>query len=155
LLHLDEASFSFSDEDIDSSKRIPFDILISLYDRMPCEVEKQAGDFALISLRVRELYDAAKKWQDEITRDTTISFRGGKRRAVGSPGSVDPDQEASSKLQMEQMKKLAENPILTKVSVHRVPPKPITTNLLLKMMFDVSLDCKGCHAQGKGCERDS
>lgn len=110
MLHLDEVSFSSSSQD----QRIPFDVLISLFDRMPYEVQNQAGDFALISLRVQELYTAAKKWQDEITRNTAISFRGGKRRAVGSPGASEPDQEAS-RLQMEQMKKLAENPILSKV----------------------------------------
>lgn len=94
---------------------------MGLYDRIPCEVEERAGDFALVSLRVRELYEAGKKWQDEITRTTMLSFRGGKRRAPTGPGAFSPvkpekEQEASSQLRMEQMKKLAEHPILAKVS---------------------------------------
>jgi len=93
---------------------------VNLYERIPFEVEEKAGDFALVSLRVRELFDSGKRWQDEITRNTMISARGGKRRThssgvVGSPGKAEQEQEASAKLQMQKMKQLADHPVLSKV----------------------------------------
>jgi hypothetical protein len=124
---LDEASYSAPFEpDGDEASRVPWDVLISLYDRIPCEVEERSGDFALMSLRVRELYSAAKKWQDEITRNTMLTIRGGKRRAPACSSAVSPDkseqeQDASSKLQMEKMKQLADNPVLYKVRMTESP----------------------------------
>jgi hypothetical protein len=127
---------------------------VSLYDRIPCEVEERSGDFALVSLRVRDLFDAAKNWQDEITRNTMISKRGGKRRttAVGSPGKAEQDQEASSRLQMEHMKQLVANPILSKVS----PSNEFFLSYPGKTeLTDPFNSHPGCHAEGGSCEWDS
>ena len=115
FLHLDEASYS-APVDKGSIERVPWDVLVSLHDRIPLDEYEHVGAFALVILRVRELYQAGKKWQDEITRTTMITKRGGKRRAPGGSPKKEEDPEATSKLQMETMKKLAKHPILSKVS---------------------------------------
>ncbi len=96
------------------------DVLVSFFERLPSEEEVCIDDFALVSMRIRELHEAATKWQDEITRTTMLSNRGGKRRGqTYSPGKAEHETESSSKLQMEKMKQLAANPILSKVAMPR------------------------------------
>jgi hypothetical protein len=117
ILHLDEASYSapIEEEDV-STVRVPWDVLITLHDRIPVSPDNSVGDFALVALRVKELYEAAKAWQDQITNNTMISFRGGKRRAPSSSQDTEAEQDNSSQIQMEEMKRLAKSPILSKVS---------------------------------------
>jgi hypothetical protein len=115
-LYLDEASYaSFSQQDA----RIPWDILVPLFEKLPPSDDSIIDDFALVSLRIGELYKAAKKWQDEITRSTLLSNRGGKRRNQGNSPTKEQDQETSSKLQIEKMMHLADDPILQKVAMPR------------------------------------
>lgn len=120
FLYLDEASYSDArcGEDNEDT-RVPWDVLVTLFERVPLEEEVPIDDFALVSLRVRELYHAARKWQDEITRSTLLSNRGGKRRGLGAPPSKGEHDGESSKLQLEQMEQLAANPILSKVAMPR------------------------------------
>jgi hypothetical protein len=113
-MHLDEASYN---NPVDH--RVPWNVLVSLNERLPHEPDAQVGAFALVSLRVRELYETGKKWQDEITRNTALTSRGGKRRAPGGNQKSEQDPEATSKLQLEKMKQLAEHPILSKVAMPR------------------------------------
>jgi hypothetical protein len=117
ILHLDEALYSapIEEEDV-STVRVPWDVLITLHDRIPASSDDRVGDFALVALRVKELYEAAKVWQDQITNNTMISFRGGKRRTPSSSQDTEAEQDNSSQIQMEDMKRLARNPILSKVS---------------------------------------
>lgn len=108
------------DGENDKDTRIPLDVLVSLFERLPGEEDVHIDDFALVSMRVRELHEAATKWQDEISRTTMLSNRGGKRRApINISGKVDQEIESSSKLQIEKMKQLAANPILSKVVMPR------------------------------------
>jgi hypothetical protein len=103
---LEQASYDAAEpDDSEANPRIPFHVLEKLHDRIPCSPEGRTGDFALVALRISELYDAAKKWQEEITMSTMISNRGGKRRS----------HDNSSVVEMEQVQKLAKNPILAKV----------------------------------------
>ena len=101
-------------DDDESTARIPWDVLVALYDRIPVSPEEQVGDFALVALRVTELYEAAKAWQDEITNNTMISFRGGKRRAP-SLSPTKQSQDTDAKIEIDKMQKLAKNPVLSKV----------------------------------------
>ena len=121
MLHVEEATYSKigSEGDKDEFERIPWDVLVSLNDRLPGDVEETVGNFALVSLRVRELFEEGRKWQEEITQNTMLSIRGGKRRAptassVGSP-SKEQDPENSNRIQMQKMEQLAEHPVLLKV----------------------------------------
>jgi hypothetical protein len=118
ILHLDGASYSapIEEEDVSTVSKVPWDMLIALHDRIPVSPDDRVGDFALVALRVKELYKAAKAWQDQITNNTMISFRGGKRRAPSSSQDTEAEQDNSSQIQMEEMKRLAKNPILSKVS---------------------------------------
>ncbi|CAJ1888328.1 unnamed protein product [Cylindrotheca closterium] len=115
FLFLDEASFN---RPIDS--RIPWNVLVSLYERHPNDPGVQVGSFALVSLRVKELYEAGTQWQEEITKFTALTNRGGRRRVPGaSPAKPEQDSDASSILQMEQMGRLAKHPILAKIAMPR------------------------------------
>mmetsp|Transcript_12615 Transcript_12615/g.30122 ORF Transcript_12615/g.30122 Transcript_12615/m.30122 type:complete len:2002 (-) Transcript_12615:73-6078(-) len=115
FLFLDEASFNKPIAD-----RIPWNVLVTLYERHPNDPGVQVGSFALVSLRVKELYEAGTQWQDEITKFTALTNRGGRRRAPGSnPVKSEQDSEASSILQMEQMGRLAKHPILAKIAMPR------------------------------------
>lgn len=93
----------------DEGSRIPWEVLVSLHERLPSS-EERVGDFALLALRVKELFEAAKSWQDEISVYTMLSNRGGKRRAADQE-----DSEQSQKVEMDRMKQLAKSPILSKV----------------------------------------
>ena len=120
VLYLDEATYSdthFNGDDVE--KRVPWDVLVTLFERLPMEDEVQIDDFALASLRIRELYQAARKWQDEITRFTSLSNRGGKRRGLGGTPLRGEQDAESSKLQLAQMEQLATDPILSKVAMPR------------------------------------
>ena len=120
---------------------------MTLYDKMPSSSEERIGDFALVALRVGELYDAAKKWQEEITMNTMISIRGGKRRSPGSPAkSPQPDRDQSSKVEMDHVQRLAKNPILAKVrSRHAYDQK--STSECQALIF--SLPRLPCHEKGR------
>jgi hypothetical protein len=123
---LDEASYSAPIKDDDNTTaRIPWDVLVGLFDRLPGSVEERTCDFALVALRVTELFDSAKAWQDEITNNTMLSNRGGKRREtagsspVKSRGTEDEDDSNSAKLEMQKIEQLSKNPILSKVRMKR------------------------------------
>ena len=96
-------------------------MIVSLNDRMPGEVDETVGNFALVSLRVRELFEEGRKWQEEITQHTMLSIRGGKRRDATSAHMESPskeqDQENSSSLHIEKMERLAQHPVLRKVRI--------------------------------------
>jgi hypothetical protein len=64
FLHLDEASFNAP---VDVESRVPWGVLVSLNERIPYEHDEHtgAGAFALVSLRIRELYEAGRKWQGQ------------------------------------------------------------------------------------------
>jgi hypothetical protein len=111
---LDEVDYSAPvDEKDESTIRVPWEILVSLYERLPTSDER-VGDFALLALRVKELFEAAKTWQDEISVYTMLSNRGGKRRAAQEVS--EEDAERSQQMEMDRMKQLAKSPILSKVS---------------------------------------
>lgn len=93
---------------------------MTLYERHPNDPGVQIGSFALVSLRVKELYEAGTQWQEEITKFTALTNRGGRRRVPGAnPVKSEQDSEASSVLQMEQMGRLAKHPILAKIEMPR------------------------------------
>lgn len=102
-------------------KRVPWDVLVSLHDRMPSS-DLLLGDFACIILRVKELYVAANKWQQDISRLTMLSLRGVKRRTQKSSspakaGVENPDDaDAASKIGVDEVVELSNSPILLKVS---------------------------------------
>ena len=118
---------------------VPWDILVSLYERCPLSFDKSGNacgdvieaDIIRVCLRVRELYLSAVEWQEEVTQMIPVSIRGRKRRArnpehhTDKGGSVQPVGQLSSvasgsdKLcdtDIQQLEKLAKNPILDKVS---------------------------------------
>ena len=125
FLYLDEASYAIFSQD---DARIPLDVLVSLSERRPHSDDNAIDDFALVSMRVADLYKNATKWQDEITRSTLLSNRGGKRRNQGLSPTKEQDQEASSKLQIERMQQLADYPILSKV----VMPREVAVKTILQ-----------------------
>ena len=108
--------------------RVPLDVLVSLSERRPHSDDAVIDDFALVSMRVDDLYKNAMKWQDEITRSTLLSNRGGKRRNQGLSPTKELDQETSSKLQIERMQQLADYPILSKV----VMPRELAVKTILQ-----------------------
>jgi hypothetical protein len=89
---------------------------------MPSSNE-EIGDFACVVLRVRELHEAAKAWQDEISTLTMLSLRGGKRRnqsaasPLKSPARNDDEDisSSSSRIDVDKVLQLYHHPILSKV----------------------------------------
>jgi hypothetical protein len=98
--------------DLDPENRIPWETLISLHDRKPGGLENM-GDCAGIALRVADLFEAATKWQQEITKVTMLSNRGGKRRGEVSCSEVEGSMQAT--VDVETVRRLARNPVLAKV----------------------------------------
>lgn len=144
VLHQGEASYSSSFEENDiQPQRIPFDALVSIHERMPSEIS-EFGDPILCTLRVRELYIAAKKWQDEVSRSTLISNRGNKRRGTKSQKSDNASQleakeaEKDAKLCMRKMEMLAEDRILSKVDMPR--HKAVKAMVDAKKEFEIQLE---------------
>jgi len=144
VLHEGEASFSASNnEDRIQTSRITWDALVNLHERIPVEISG-SGSPILCILRVRELYAAAKKWQDEVCRSTMISKRGTKRRGgktsyqANSMETDTKDTEKDPKIRMEEIKSLAEDPILTKVDMPR--HKAVKTMLDTSRNFEIQLE---------------
>lgn len=143
LLHQNEASYSSSSPESADFERIPWDVLVGLYDKIPNEADG-SGDFALCTMRVKDLYAAASKWQDEISRTTMISNRGNKRRAPKSTNPESPagkvvgqETENAAKLQMQKMELLAGDPILSKVDMPR--EKAVRSMISNSREFEVQL----------------
>lgn len=146
LLHQNEALYSSSATESSSDsdcERIPWDVLISLNDKIPSDADA-SGDFALCTMRVKDLYAAATRWQEEISRTTLISNRGNKRRA---PKLVSPDSPAgkaeshdaenAAKLQMQNMELLAKDSILSKVDMPR--EKAVRSMIQNSREFEIQL----------------
>ena len=95
-------------------ERMPWDVLVKLYESRPESMDSM-GDFTLVLLRLKELFDAATSWQEEVSNDTMLSLRGGKRRStpVGENGDVEDGQQ---KIDLARVAELSTAPILKKVS---------------------------------------
>lgn len=123
---LDYPVFQSRDHDvvIDVERRLSWENLVKLYDSIPLEDESM-GDFAFVVLSVKELYDAAKSWQEEISRLTMLSLRGGKRRSNASPSqpklslTESQDDESSCMIDVTKVIELSEHPILDKITMPR------------------------------------
>lgn len=89
--------------------------MVYLNERKPAGLENM-GDCAGIALRAAELYQAAKSWQEEITKVTMLSNRGGKRRGDGYPGESDGGSQATV-VDVEKVHRLAKDPVLLKVRI--------------------------------------
>jgi hypothetical protein len=116
VLQSDDFSYkpSAGQEETGTDGRVPWDVLVSLHGVLPSpDIEK--GDFALIVFRVKELHEAAKKWQAEISNFTMLSLRGGKRRTINSP--VTTEEEGNESADVEAISKFCDNPILSKVRI--------------------------------------
>jgi hypothetical protein len=102
--------------------RVPWDILVSLAERPP-NWDETVGDFAYVLLRVKEIYQDASRWQDEISFFTQISLRGGRRREQTLPkkgGTVDQTMEDDCrKIDYDQISKLCDTSILLNVAMPR------------------------------------
>jgi hypothetical protein len=98
--------------------RIPWDVLVNLFERLPSSFQ-DIGDFAGVVLRVKELYEVANEWQQEISSLTMLSLRGGKRRnpTLQSPGKDEESdaKDPSSVIEMKKVAELCHHPILEKV----------------------------------------
>lgn len=124
-LHSDtvpEVDDNYMSDDTDRSEKpqsvaIPWEVLVSLHDRLPDPITGPGGDCARVSLRVEELFEAAKTWQDEVTSQMSLSFRGGPRRRV--PGAPTAETEDAPKINMGRLAQLAQHPILARVSMPR------------------------------------
>ncbi|CAB9514346.1 Transcription factor S-II (TFIIS), central domain [Seminavis robusta] len=103
--------------DLFPEKRISWDVLVALNERKPNDLEKM-GDCAAISLRISELFEAASKWQEEITKVTKLSFRGGKRRGDVAPGA-DNEGAPQQTVSVETVYRLAKDPVLQTVAMPR------------------------------------
>ena len=112
----DDISDSSKPSDGNQSVAIPWDLLVSLHERVPDLVTGPGGDISRVSLRVKELFEAATQWQDEVTNQMSLSIRGGARRR--SPGTGAEDDEAP-KINMDSLAQLAQHPILARVAMPR------------------------------------
>ena len=75
------------------------------------------GDCAGIALRLADVFEAANAWQQEISKVTMLSNRGGKRRAE----AVDAETDGTllRTVDVEQVYRLAKDPVLQKVAMPR------------------------------------
>ncbi|KAL7580934.1 hypothetical protein ACA910_005752 [Epithemia clementina (nom. ined.)] len=114
----DEESASLSSESAPPKfERMPFDVLVKLNENKP-EMVSGMGDFTLVLLRLKELFEAANSWQDEVSNETLLSLRGGKRRntPAGENGEVD---EGVQKIDLARVAQLSASPILKKITMPR------------------------------------
>ena len=95
--------------------RIPWDALVKLHDSVP-EWEEDKGDFTGMILRVKELYDAADAWQQEVSSLTNLSLRGGKKRVISPPRDGEDDQPM---IDFEKVAELSDDPVLESVVMPR------------------------------------
>jgi hypothetical protein len=112
----DVATSSGSNDEDDT--RVPWDVLVSLHDRIP--QAESGADFNYVVLRVKELYEGANAWQEEISELTMLSLRGSKRRNPGTPPSNAADSGAGDPvniIDLDKVMELSNHPILSKVSV--------------------------------------
>jgi len=142
VLHEAEASYSSStNKDKSGSSRIPWDALVYIHERIPNELPGCRE--SLCVLRVKELYIAAKRWQDEISRTTMISNRGNKRRRSKASyqeniTQVDTqDVEKDEKLRIVNMELLAKDRILSKVVMPR--QKAVNSMMDSSRKFEIQL----------------
>jgi hypothetical protein len=117
VLHTDEVA-DFVENVDGKSPRVPFEVLIALFERLPSS-EQDSGDFACVVLRVKDLYEASNKWQQEMSALTKLSLRGGKRRipVSQSPTKADEDFIEPPMIELKKVEELCEHPILRKVSI--------------------------------------
>lgn len=110
--------------------KVPWDVLVSLFERIPSSSELEeasaGGVLARVALRVRELYDSAHAWQEEVSNVMSISFRGLKRRvpsggitSTEKPTGSRSDSESQSKVDIRTLDRLSKDPILAWVSGSR------------------------------------
>jgi len=97
-------------------ERVPLDVLFKLHDTSPDMIEN-SGDFALVVVRVKELHEAASKWQSEVSNLTLLSMRGGKRRAQQSDG-LDGD-DAQQRIDPAKVAAMSNHQILKRVAMPR------------------------------------
>ena len=116
-----------SDEDANDSvdtkdtydRRVPWDVLVRLCESIP-PIDDAVGDFANVILRVRELYQMSSGWNQEVSNLAMISLRGGKHRSTPLKGTTDETEaEGPSRIDVNQVAELSEDPILSKVSMPR------------------------------------
>ncbi len=99
---------------------MPLDVLVSLFDKIPPSATENLGDVARVALRVKELHESALKWQEDVSRLTSLSNRGSKRRAPGSSPNRTQNQtsdadEVTPHVDTAEVEKLVQHPILSKV----------------------------------------
>lgn len=123
-IRLHENKSEDTDISVSANNRIPWDVLVKLFESAPF-CDQDTGDFAFVVLRLKELHDEADAWQEEVSKLTMISLRGGKKRSTPSK-SLSPlkfgeggEQEESSMLELEKVTELSNDPILTKVAMPR------------------------------------
>ena len=95
------------------SAAIPWDVLVSLHERVPDPTAGLGGDLARVSLRVKELFEVANTWQEEVTSQLSLSYRGGAKRGA----AIESDD--APKINLGRLAQLAEHPILARVSMPR------------------------------------
>ena len=101
-------------------KPLPLDVLVSLFERTPAHPDDSSfGDIARVSIRVRELHEAATRWQKEVTACLPLSFRGAKRRTQNGTNGTSAESDGHSKVDMSKLSKLARDGILQKVAMPR------------------------------------
>ena len=113
---------------------MPWDVLLVLHERKPGGLEKM-GDCAGIALRLADVFEAATAWQQEISKVTMLSNRGGKRRAE----AIDAETDGSllRTVDVEKVYRLAKDPVLQKVAMPR--EKAVTSILERAKTFETHL----------------
>jgi hypothetical protein len=116
--HPQIGSFQTIHEDVDT--RVPWDVLVQLHERTPSS-DLVLGDFACVAVRVKELYEAAKRWQDDISKLTMLSLRGLKRRTPGSPniGEIDLNDPLLNTVDMRKVVELTNDEVLSQVRLFK------------------------------------
>jgi hypothetical protein len=106
--------------DVEPEKRVPWEILVGLFERTPSTRDGIVADIPKLVLRVRELHEAANQWQEEVSSLLALSIRGAKRRQAGSAVEGDSDgQDAQALLTNVKLTELAKDPILKLVLIPR------------------------------------
>eukprot|EP00546_Thalassionema_frauenfeldii_P020557 CAMPEP_0178903134 /NCGR_PEP_ID=MMETSP0786-20121207/4990_1 /TAXON_ID=186022 /ORGANISM="Thalassionema frauenfeldii, Strain CCMP 1798" /LENGTH=1932 /DNA_ID=CAMNT_0020574475 /DNA_START=167 /DNA_END=5965 /DNA_ORIENTATION=+ len=104
---------------VEQEKRIPWDVLVSLFERVPSGKDDVTDDMQRLILRVNELYDAANMWQAEVSSFLSLSIRGAKRRNTTN-GTEDLEQDGGRrKVSYMQLSNLAKDPVLEIIAMPR------------------------------------
>ena len=103
--------------------RVPWDVLVNLNEKIPLSFDAKRINNAVgldlqmiqVCLKLKDMFENAKRWQGEITRVIPALLGGRKRRALGHSSKI--NHSSKSLVSVQQIEELLDCEILEKVKI--------------------------------------